>query len=509
MGTKAPKPGSSPSPRTEVWLVLALGAVIEAAASYPWYLLLHYTIDDRGTAAVGPGSLLLFAFGGALLGVALERRHASPGWSRWLTGPGGVVLAAGWLALTPAVWRGSLIISALTLLWNWHRGLVVARDEEDHGLALHRFAMAVVRTAIALVALLLFRVWGDASALRAAGARSGLVLLAAGLLLLAATHQTEVRKNLAARGTPAADRSRFWGSVAVIATVLALAVALEGSRLLTSMPPALVYAILAPIHWLLDHIIEVLIRIIVTVVGPILTAFLVVLRRGSAVLIGLQNLFGRITGQQPVPTPGLAPTAPALIARGIALLLLAALAAVLLARGAFRRSRQRELDEGLVEVHESVWDWANLAPGSWLDALRAWLRGRSDEAGDGGNGLEPLGPAWDLRRLYRRFLLLGAELGRGRQPAETPRQYQQVFTAAPQDGTALQAKEATDPPAPPALPATAQALTAAYEAVRYGEREPDPVEVAGIRQQLADLEAALAGRTQSSSTQQQQKRQKT
>ncbi len=477
-----------PSPfRPEAGLVLALGAAVEAAASYPWYLLLHYTIDAPQTAAVGPGSLLLFAFAAALLGVVLARRGTPASLSRWVTGPGGVLFAVGWLALTPVVWRGSLAVSAAALLWNWHRGLRLAWDEEDHGLALHRFAMAVVRAVIALAAGLLFRGWGEPAALRAAGLGSGLALLLSGLLLLAVTHQAEVRKGLAARGSLAADRPRFWGSVALITTVLALAVALEGSRLLSSLPPALLRGVLTPFAWLLEHVVEGLLRIIVAVFGPLMLGLLWLLRRMSTTLITLRSL---VPGQNlAAPPPEVAAIKPvALVWRAVAMLVLAVLAAALLARAATRRSRERELDEGLVEVHESLWDWANLAPGSWLDALRAWLRARSGESdGAAGSVREPIGPTWDVRRLYRRFLVLGDELGRGRQLGETPRQYQEVFTAT-FDAVAL--------PALPAEPTPAQAVTRAYEAVRYGEQEPDPVEVTAVRTQLAKLEAAVADRPQ-------------
>jgi hypothetical protein len=212
--------------------------------------------------------------------------------------------------------------------------------------------------------------------------------------------------------------------------------------------------------------------LLITVVQFLLIPIGVVL--GFLVWIG-QWLLARLAGQQlpdfeaPLGEPGddlkLYPTG-SLSESVIVILKWAALAAVLLVAFYFlykavTRRRTLNLQDGVEEIHESLFSWAGLRGDIRLLFTALFRRFRPvrktkmeaaplfrTEAEEEGN--------LSVREVYRRFLLWAGYIRTSRRDSETPREYAIRLSAVVPDSS-----ESLDE------------LTEMYVNVRYGEKTPD------------------------------------
>lgn len=448
---------------------LGLSAVAEASWGYAWYLLLHRRFDPAGVPGLGPASLLFAALAASLLVRWLEDRSASPRAVRLLTGPGSVPVVAAWLALQPGLLAGSSLLAPAALLWAWHRGLRIPGSEDDHGEAVQRFRSSLSGLGLALLAAPLLLRGPDYRGLQSSLLLDGMVLMAAGLLLLSVTHQAEISRRLTA-GRSSRPRPS-WLGVALLLSLAVLVLAWEGGGLLTGRWLAPLLALLAPAARPLAWLVERVLQGAVWLVRPLATVLTWLVHRALGILARLEDVMARLGLRLQPPYAPQKDYALHLDPRVKYAVLLAALflTAALLTLRTRRRSRQRALAEGLVEVHESIWTWASLSPTTWLGALRRWFaalrRTRAVISPAAAAGLGHPSAGDDLRSLFRRYLSLGVQLGQPREASETSARYATSFLAA-------LAPPGADPS--PASDTVVRRLTTVYQAARYGEQEPDP-----------------------------------
>ncbi len=151
-----------------------------------------------------------------------------------------------------------------------------------------------------------------------------------------------------------------------------------------------------------------------------------------------------------------------------------ALVVWLLARAVFRFAEGTSLDD-VQETRDFVWSWSALRD-EVLRLLRDWLgRRRSQPALVSSRqqfASQFNDQAWGPRELYREFLRLGAQHGRARQVAETPREYERALAGVPVFRE---------------RPRDVEVLTTMYSLARYGDEPPDHQMVAEAQQALDHL----------------------
>ncbi len=172
-------------------------------------------------------------------------------------------------------------------------------------------------------------------------------------------------------------------------------------------------------------------------------------------------------------SPGVVVTANVLLFLVIFLLLFFVLRRILRGRKIVRISLKRRTSD----LHESVWSWTLFLAQLrvfWEAFLRFLLRRKTSDNGEKRvEGVEVTGaPAVrTVREIYRVFLKRAERAGHRRKRDETAYEFQQRLI-----------------PQVPQIEPQINQLTESYTRVRYGESQPDEVELASVRQVWQELE---------------------
>jgi hypothetical protein len=479
-------------PVRQVQLGLMLAG--EAAWLYAWSLALAYLIDPSApylpldavqlaavlAAAAAAARLaafvpslrlarLLLALAGLMVSLALGSQ------ALWTT-----AAQTGWPAAWDMAWQGSLGlrvgVAVLLSVIAWLRGIAAGHSR----LTLDNVEGAFRLGIMALAAGLLVRA---ATPVRdAAGTASltaaALVLLLSGLIGLPLARILDVSERPAAPDEPPLRVSGPWLAMllAVVATVLLLALILAGVLSFERLD-----ALFRPLAGPLERLAWFLLYVIALPAGMLIEFIVTFLRRFLH------------TGQpQEVPQPlvpnwaeqlrqlqdqGAHPPAALVLIIQWALLVLGAVLIGALIAAAVRRFAGFGTGDDVAEDRDFVWPWDELKA-----ALLRWLRALLRRPSGGMLFMHPRprlsdSPAQalrDARALYRELLRLGAQLGRGRAPDETPREYEQ----------ALSTLEPLQPGAP-----DVHLLTQVYVQARYAPEPPRPEALAAAREALERLRA--------------------
>lgn len=340
---------------------------------------------------------------------------------------------------------GPALLAFLFALLLWVRGASVGASRVgDRGVSRRMVLGVAGLSAAALVAAATAP--GAASAIAPAAA----LFLVAALLASALEGLEYVRTT--ARTQAAGGFGRGWLTLSTALAVALLALGLAASALAEARGLAIIKAALAPVLVLLELAILALSLPAALVIG--LIARLVGPRAGAP--RPLPPLLQPPSLPRATPPPATAPP-PSLLPAGsllVAGLVLAVLLVALLV--ALRHRAAEKPEEAIPEERQSVWSWGQLA-----EAIRSRRRGRRAPVP---------APVDEVRRAYRAFQGLAASRGAVRAPSETPAELE-ARVAAAHRGLA-----------PPI-----DALTRAYERVRYGERPPPPDDIRRANDALARI----------------------
>ncbi len=381
--------------------------------------------------------------------------------ARWTLYPARVwpLSATGWirdLAAQLAAAAGDFNSAGLllaSLVWLWWRGsrsgslpITLLRARRAAGWALAALGLLSLLAATTRPVALVPWIYGA---------------LAAGLLLLALARLDEAGR---AYGGSAVDFGPAWlGLVGGATAALLGAVAFLASLISEDAASDLARA-LEPLPTVLRRLAVMALAVVAGLAGRIAEW----LAERLSGLLNIQGFLDWMAQQQPAePTDDLADAADALVGSGapiwlqnglrILLLVLAIWILLRLLAGAMRRY----MDAG--DEREGAGE-----AGGGLSAgrLAADLReGLSRLAGRVGGLADRLGRRRGVRGLYVRLLTLMEARRAARRPPQTPREFQPV-----PEGQMPEARDEID------------RLTEAYVRARYGEREPDAEELAGLRE---------------------------
>lgn len=437
------------------WL---LAALVETAAVLPWMLLLYAAEGGGGWFEAVPGAWLpLVVYLAAAVWESGSREDSRPArLGAMVAGTGLAYLAAygllpdplqtGALGLNPAL--GFIPVAA----YLWYAGARCALEGLEYGPLFER-AWRLFAAQLGGIALLLLLGEGRSGPVQLMLGGSVVLLFAAGLSLLILT-----RERALLGAFDADEQAGEAASPAVTGFVLVLvASAVAASAVLTvdrvGMALRALGRAVAPVY----HLFVTAVATVAMWIAMLLEPLFDLLRQWAA----RRKPEGQGGGEDvPVGRPDLPPEPGAglnlepVLKVGLILLAVALLALWLWRVSAVRRRTAEEDEE-----RTSLGFWSSL----WQD-LRGLLKGRTRAvAGHGGPQEEPVPPG-SARELYRRLQGWGAARVRPRRPAETPNAYQAALTAA-------------EPQAADAI----AAVTAAYNAERYGARPPDPAALAAAR----------------------------
>jgi hypothetical protein len=434
------------------WLVVVAvyaGGGVDQAAIPLWLLALvalgYWWIGRRSARWwYGLETLLAAALwvGASLLAIALAYFTSAPSTVldfSWLSGLENDLVAHG-----SAVSRALLIVAIFAYL-GW-RAVSTGRRLPDVSGAKRRFTFsfsALVLASVALVAL-------------PTGPRAvvvGLLVLLlpadvfAGLLASALARRREAQ---AARAESAQIDSRRWMGAALILSGLVVLIALALGALINLDGVTALLSHLGPLGQLLDNALNGTILLLERVFSTLFDGLVEWIRQ--AIRSGGQSTVRQ--PPQPTPTGQGIPNSAADQWRFLALALLSiftSLALLLLAYFFMRLLRREEeaAPEEAIDEERSALDGRALLREQMRDLLSRFQRSPRVAP-------DSL-PAGSIRSLYRDVLAAAAKRGRGRLKAETPDEFAARLTGAVGDGA-----ERTD----------VATLTEAYDAARYGEREP-------------------------------------
>lgn len=323
----------------------------------------------------------------------------------------------------------SVGVVVLTVLI-WWRGIVVAREPINTDFALSDFRTAFFLLASALVMNLL--VPPAVRLPESAFVVPILLVLFSGLASLPFAQILDVSERRTGSGTASVPLNRYWlamllagiAALIVIANILALVLSFEQ---LDSW-----FALFAgPLGDLFWSILYVILLGAGYLVAGLIYAVRFILHPGQAPpparppTIDLAKQLHQMAQGGPA-----GPIWLFLVAKWIAIGVLALIVIGLLARAVFRYVDWRTSDD-VEELRDFVWSWRwlGLALRSWLERMRhrvALTLARPVPASVERSALLDRSK-WGPRELYRELLRLGARLGRRRAPAETPIEYERAL----------------------------------------------------------------------------------
>lgn len=419
----------------------------------------------------------LLLLGGTFVG----RLRGRLGRDRWLAAGGGLlgVLAAEWWLLYRATfglldpgWLGALAVQAsqfdvapllvaalATFLW-W-RGLTI--EWQSHETQMRVFVAGVLALGLSLY---LATRWSPANLGELSLAI--VIFLLTGWATLALASVAEAASLTAAGGR--LTLSRYWLLAVATAIAVIFVVGLVLAGLVTPAAVSRLLGYLLPVVQLLRLALGYLLYAVAYV------TFLII----SPIFYWLQSLMHQATGQPETNAPlqppsknfvdqgggaALSPLAELLL-RGAILLCIIFLIGWVLAWALRRSSRTDE--QGVRESRDLIWSW-DLWRARWAELLARRARPVAFVSLAG----PPDSPLVWVRTAYQRLLALALEQGRARQPGQTPLRYE------PSLDEIL-----------PAETAAVAALTAAYDAARYGEQAPGPDELEALRLKVEHIAAS-------------------
>ena len=409
----------------------------------------------------------------ALLGVALSLTVATRDvWQ--LTHLGS--WSSFWAAWDSSPYGLRMVVAALLAVVAWWRGIATARERISRDVAVEGFRFGVLLLASALVMNLL--VPATAQVPEEAFIAPLLVVLFTGLLGLPLAQILDLSEGRARGAGTALRINRQW-LVMLFAGILGLLVLAYLFALVLSFER--INALLAPVLGLLDAAFWALVYAILWPVSFVVAGLIYLIRlllHPNARPHPFQTPATNFAQQlHSAANNGSAPSAVLmLIAKWGTVAVVAGLVVWLLARAVFRYVDRLSSDE-VDEEHDFVWSW------EWLRPVLARLRSaifrrpritlirRTPPAPP---IVPPARSTLGPRELYRELLRVGARLGRARQPAETPGEYERALAEVV---TSPDAAESVD------------VLTSTYVQARYSMEDPSTVQVAAARLALERLTA--------------------
>ncbi|HEU5199206.1 MAG TPA: DUF4129 domain-containing protein [Ktedonobacterales bacterium] len=378
----------------------------------------------------------------------------------------------------------------------WWRGILLGRSRLEMEDISRSFKFGFGALVVALLLI------GTASshAREALGVQLGLALpifLFLGLAALSLSRLADIRRRRRERSGSPADPTRSW-MMSLLAISGALVLLVLGIEQLFSFQTWL--ALLAWLKPVGDAIVTLIGWIVLGIAFVFYWVYYLAAKGFLALFGGGQHK--ATSTQPPIITP---PTLPQnsnssgiptewqVIIRYSLIVIGAAILLLILWR-AFRTFSSWRHDDAADEERESL--GAARVMGAQLRALLAALAARFQRAATEGRGAGEL-PANTIRLLYRRVLQQAAMRGSTRASTETPQEFAQrlapallgqqaarPISLAPADGKTpdeprLSQQTTSD--------ADLEALTAAYEQARYGNREPSPPEVTALSERTEHL----------------------
>jgi hypothetical protein len=435
-------PGTSPLlSGGAAFVVLAAGfAAVRAALARPWALSTARAMVVGAGLAVGLGA------------VKTAYYPSSPAWDlRWV-----VALARAAHDALPVVTPAVMASLLAALLW-W-RGVILGERDFTHFEIERAFRRGVAWTIFFVV---LFAIYGDSRGFATAAPAPAYLLgfFSLGLIMLAVTRLLAIWQESQADDAQALAANRHWLLllVAVVGLILTGASLFSGAVSLQFRPGIL--RILAPLAPVVEFLFLIAFSIALVIARAIIYVLSQFPRRFSPAdrppdaARPLEELLRELP-------PGVVATARwGMVALIVGLLIL--LIAIAVVRGR-RRARKPGDDE-----RESVWSTPLLLAGlgqAWRNLWARLRQARSEPEA------ESVGA---IRAIYRELLRLGAALGVGRNPSETPYEYRPRLSTRLPDG----ADEVSS-------------LTEAYVRVRYALDSPAAADVVAAREALDRLKMA-------------------
>lgn len=481
-------PRGRPVRQVQLGLVLAG----EAAWLYAWSLALAYLIDPSAAYLPLDVFQLVAVLAGAVAGARLAAFMPSLHLARLLLALAGLVVSlvlgsqalwtaaaqTGWPVAWEMAWQGSLGLrvgaAVLLSVIAWLRGIAAGRSRLGLDSVESAFRLGIMALAAGLL------VHAAAPVRDAAGTAglttAALVLLISGLIGLPLARILDTSQRPASPEEPPLRVSGPWLAMllAVVATVLLLALALAGVLSFERLD-ALFRLLADPLErlaWFLLYVFALPAGMLIELIVTFLRRFLHT-RQPQEVPQPLAPNWAEQLRQ--LQDQGAHPPAVLVLIMQWALLALGAVLIGALIAAAVRRFAGSGTGDDVAEDRDFVWPWDELTA-----ALLRWLRAllRRPSGGMLVMRLRPLvsdSPVRalrDARELYRELLRLGARLGRGRAPDETPREYEQ----------ALRSLEALQPGAP-----EVHLLTQVYIQARYAPEPPRPEALAAAHEALERL----------------------
>lgn len=479
-------------PVRQVQLGLVLAG--EAAWLFAWSLALAYLIDPSAPQLPLDAFQLALAVAGAATAARLATFVPSLRLARLLLAQAGLAVSlvlggqalwtaaaqSAWSVAWDAAWQGSLGLRAgaavLLSVIAWLRGIAAGRSRLSLDSVEGAFRLGIIALAAGLL------VYAATPARDAASAASltaaALVLLISGLIGLPLARILDTSERPSAPDEPPLRVSGPWLAMllAVVAAVLLLALTLANvlsfERLDTLFRP--LAGPLERLAWFLLYVIALPVGMLIELVVTFLRRFLHTGQPHEAPQPLVPNWAEQLRQLQ---DQGAHPPAVLVLLMQWALLALGAVLIGALIAAAVRRFAGFSTGDDVAEDRDFVWPWDELKA-----ALLRWLRGLLRRPSGRMLLIRPShlpsdSPARvlrDARELYRELLRLGARLGRGRAPDETPREYEQ----------ALSSLEPLQPGAP-----EVHLLTQVYIQARYAPQPPPSDALAAARDALERLRA--------------------